>query len=164
MPKRKISTEIKMWAVEQVRQGRSADETAKELGVHPSLVRWWVSVYEYHGIEGLERKHQTYSGEFKKEVIDDVRENGLSYRQAAAKYNIGNHVSIQKWERIYLEQGMEGLCQENRGKASKEVHAVKGRRKKQEGPDADLIAELQRLRMENEYLKKLNALVRSKGK
>ena len=93
-----------------------------------------------------------------------MRENGLSYRQAAAKYNIGNHMSIQKWERVYLDQSLEGLFEENRGKASKESHAVKGRRKKQECPDVDLIAELQRLRMENEYLKKLNALVQSKGK
>ena len=75
MPKKKISTEVKVWAIEQVKQGHSADETAADLGVHPSLVRWWTSVYEFHGIEGLERKHQTYSGEFKKLIC--ARERAL---------------------------------------------------------------------------------------
>ena len=61
---------------------------------------------------------------------------------------------LQRWERIYLEEGAEGLMKERRGRDSK------GRPPKLDKQvEEDLIAENQRLRMEIEYLKKLSALV-----
>ena len=65
--------------------------------------------------------------------------------------------SIKRWERIFLEEGAEGLMKERRGKSygSKKSRPPKLDKKVEE----DLIAENQRLRMEIEYLKKLSALV-----
>ena len=62
---------------------------------------------------------------------------------------------MQAWERVYLEEGPEGLYVERRGRRST------GRPPKQmdQKVKEDLIAEVQRLRAENDYLKKLNALV-----
>ena len=58
------------------------------------------------------------------------------------------------WERIYLEEGPEGFLVERRGRNST------GRpRKLPKEVEEDLLAEVQRLRAENEYLKKLQALV-----
>ena len=71
-----------------------------------------------------------------------------------------NYAFIQKWERIYLEEGAEGLMKERRGKASSSDGVRKGRAPKlDKQAEEDLIAENQRLRMEIEYLKKLSALV-----
>jgi len=99
-------------------------------------------------------KGKSFSGKFKQTVIEDVRKNHLSYREAMKKYRIGGKMSIQQWERIYLEEGPEGLCVERRGRASK------GRPPKLDKQvEKDLISEVQRLRAENDYLKKLNALV-----
>ena len=96
----------------------------------------------------------SYSGKFKQTVIEDIRENHLSYREAIRKYGIGGKMSIQQWERIYLEEGPKGLSIERRGRGSK------GRPPKlDKKTEEDLIAEVQRLRAENDYLKKLNALV-----
>ena len=79
----------------------------------------------------------------------------LSYREAARQFEINDHNRVAAWERIYLEEGPEGLYIERRGRSSK------GRPPKKLKPEVeeDLLAEVQRLRAENAYLKKLNALV-----
>ena len=102
------------------------------------------------------RTNRKYSPEFKLSVIMDMRENHLGVRDAERKYGISNSV-ILRWERIYLEEGAEGLAKERRGKKAT------GRPPKlDEKTREDLIAENQRLRIENEYLKKLDALVRER--
>lgn len=99
-------------------------------------------------------KGKSFSGKFKLAVVEDVRKNHLSHQEAMRKYGIGGKMSIQKWERIYLEEGPEGLYIERRGRGSP------GRPPKLDKEvKKDLIAEVQRLRAENDYLKKLSALV-----
>ena len=107
-----------------------------------------------------------YSPEFKLSVIMDLREHHLSFRETARKYNlvIQSEASaanmIQRWERIFLEEGAEGLMKERRGRACKASGTRKGRPPKLDKKvEEDLIAENQRLRMEIDYLKKLSALV-----
>ena len=79
----------------------------------------------------------------------------LSYTEAARQFEVSNHQRVASWERIYLEEGPQGLYVERRGRGSK------GRPPKKLNPEAeeDLLAEVQRLRAENAYLKNLNALV-----
>ena len=77
-------------------------------------------------------------------------EEKLSYSEAARQFEINDYGIIQRWERIYLEEGSEGLAIERRGRKST------GRPMKLQ---KDLIAEVQRLRAENAYLKNLQALV-----
>ena len=110
-----------------------------------------------------------YSSEFKICVIMDMRENHLSYRETARKYDLvvqseaSAATMVQKWERIYLEEGTEGLMKERRGRACKASGCNKGRPPKLDKKvEEDLIAENQRLRMEIEYLKKLDALVQKR--
>ena len=113
---------------------------------------------------------QKYSAEFKIGVIMDMREHHLGYRETVRKYwdvskgqeaNYKN--AVQRWERIYLEEGAEGLMKERRGRAGAASGTKKGRPPKLDKKvEEDLIAENQRLRMEIEYLKKLDALVQKR--
>ena len=110
------------------------------------------------------RKNKNYSPEFKIRVIMDMREHRLSYHETVRKYELGNgqtggaRLMVQRWERIFLEEGAEGLMKERRGKNN--TSAKRGRPPKLDKKvEEDLIAENQRLRMEIEYLKKLSALV-----
>ena len=78
----------------------------------------------------------------------------LSYSEAARRFEINDHKRVAAWERIYLEEGPEGFVIERRGRGSKS-HPPKQLSKEVE---EDLLAEVQRLRAENEYLKNLQAL------
>ena len=115
-----------------------------------------------------------YSPEFKISVIMDMREHHLGYRETVRKYwSTGQEANyknqIKRWERIYLEEGEAGFYMERRGKATKMDNPKKGRPRKKsldKQVENDLIAELQRLkeenqylRAENEYIKKLSALI-----
>lgn len=114
-----------------------------------------------------ERKQKRYSAEFKIGVIMDMREHHLGYRETARKYwgvsrgeDLNYMNNVIRWERIYLEEGVEGLMKERRGRACSAGGTIKGRPPKLDKKvEEDLIAENQRLRMEIEYIKKLSALV-----
>ena len=119
----------------------------------------------------MAKKGQTfkkYSPEFKISVILDMRENRLGYCETVRKYRLGPVETggardmLQRWERKYLEEGIEGLTKDNRGRPT--VNGKKRGRppKLDKQVEEDLIAENQRLRMEIEYLKKLNALVQER--
>lgn len=112
-------------------------------------------------------KQKRYSSEFKIHVIMEMREHHLSYNETVrrnwdiTKGQEANYIKVvQRWERIFLEEGAEGLMKERRGRACSAGGTRKGRPPKLDKKvEEDLIAENQRLRMEIEYLKKLSALV-----
>ena len=103
--------------------------------------------------------NKKYSPEFKKLVVETMLKGKLGYSETAERFEI-RHKRVQDWERIYLEEGKEALLEERRGRACAASGTQKGRKPKlDKKTEEDLIAENQRLRMENDYLKKLNALV-----
>ena len=98
--------------------------------------------------------NKRYTGEFKQMVAEAIIRDKMSYREAAKQFEVSNHHLVADWERIYLMEGPEGLYIERRGRGSK------GRpRKFPKEVEEDLLKEVQRLRAENAYLKKLQALV-----
>ena len=112
------------------------------------------------------QQQRKYSAEFKISVIMDMREHRLGYNETIRKYQLGGVQTggardmLRRWERIFLEEGAEGLMKERRGRACAASGTKKGRPPKLDPKiEEDLIAENQRLRMEIEYLKKLSALV-----
>ena len=99
--------------------------------------------------------NKRYTPEFKRMVVETMKKEHLSIYAAMQEFGINDHKIIERWERIYLEEGPEGLAIERRGRSSK------GRSPKQlpKQVEEDLLAEVQRLRAENDYLKNLQALV-----
>ena len=121
------------------------------------------------------QKLRQYSPEFKLSVIMDMREHGLSYSETVRKYALGDpylgghRAMLKRWERVYVEEGPEGLAIERRGWATKMDNPNKGRQKKKVKIEKGSPNELEQLRervyyleAENEYLKKLDALIREK--
>lgn len=101
--------------------------------------------------------NKSYTGEFKQKVVEDIKISQLTYQEAADKHNVKSKTQIMNWERIYLEEGHEGLYIEHRGRKTGSNRGCQPKLDKK--LEDDLITEVQRLRAENAYLKKLNALV-----
>jgi transposase len=161
----KFSLETKLKAVKAVlERGLSAGAVAKSLPTTKVVIQRWVARYEKFGIEGLSMKSGTYTGDFKVRVVEYIQENGLSLFQGAAHFGIPSDSTVGKWERIYLEDGPEALYRDNRGRKAKVKKDKDNKPNINSSAGEDLIAEIQRLRMENEYLKKLNALVQAREK
>lgn len=104
--------------------------------------------------------NKRYTGEFKVMVVETMRKEKLSYREAARQFEVPSDTRIASWERIYLTEGPEGLAVERRGRTCAASGTQKGRPEKLPPKvEEDLIAENQRLRAEVAYLKNLQALV-----
>lgn len=144
---------------------------AQEYGVEATSLRNWVAAFREHGEAGLERKYrgQNYSADFKLEVLTRMVDEGLSCRQAAVLFNIRRVDSIGTWRRRYDEGGFAALATPSRQtETTVSVHTKPpAGRRESDSPEPvpsrdELLQELERLRAENAYLKKLDALVRTK--
>lgn len=98
--------------------------------------------------------NKRYTPGFKKLVVETMLSEKLSYCETARRFEVSCDKRIKDWERTYLTEGAEGFAVERRGRSST------GRPKKlPKEVEEDLLAEVQRLRAENDYLKNLQALV-----
>jgi transposase len=138
---------------------------ARKHGVDYAKVRLWAKLYQAHGTRGLARKYSHYSAKFKLSVLRRMWTKRLSYYEASAAFNIRNPHTLAKWERLYREGGPKALMPRKQGRprsmSDPKDKPPSERSDAQRSPE-ELIAELNRLRMENAYLKKLEALVRAR--
>ena len=160
----KYSYEFKLEVVKYcVEKHHGAKYAAKHFSIPAySTVEKWVNKYNEHGEKGLFKNlKSSYCGEFKQNVVEYMHENHLSAKKTAIHFNLGGTKQVTRWERIYYEEGPQALYQERRGRR-KNMSSKPRKKKLSKEAEEDLIAENQRLRMENEYLKKLNALVQER--
>ena len=165
MSKKKYSTELKLEIVQRyINESIGLKVLAKEYFVCPGDIQKWRDAYLENGVAGLCTTRGTYTGDFKVSVVEYMHNTGASIRKTAAHFNIPSFKSVADWERIYYENGKEALYIERRGRASKMGIKKSSKTNKPIEANEDLLAEVQRLRMENEYLKKLNALIQKREK
>ena len=162
--KAKYSKELKLEIVKRYLKGESPSVLVNEYKMPKNMdseIHKWVHKYEIHGAKGLVGRKESYSGEFKVHVVEYMHNNRMSLTATADHFCIQSVPTLSKWERIYYEEGKEALFEERRGRNSMgKKKPVKP--KNNVNQNEDLLAEVQRLRMENEYLKKLNALVQER--
>jgi len=85
-------------------------------------------------------------------ILNYIEEHGLSPREATAKFNLGSHETVKQWQQIRKTQGDLAFFKEKRGRNSMVSN--------KDISNEPLEDEVQRLRMENAYLKKLISLSR----
>ena len=160
----KYSNEFKLKVIEYcINEHHGYRDAEKHFGVNHEHLRRWIKRYESYGIEGLVTKRKRYDGKFKQNVVEYMHQNHLSCSETALRFQIPQDYLIGKWERIYYEEGPQALYEERRGR-NKHMSSKPRKKKLSKETEKDLIEEVQQLRMENEYLKKLNALVQERIK
>lgn len=161
----KHTTAFKHSVVEFYGSGeRGYREVSKYFGIDNATVRSWVAIHAAHGSAGLMKKFSLYDAAFKLSVLKRMWEDELSLRQTAAIFNIRSRTCISDWEKRYESGGIAALAPRRRGRPrpmpetpiiiSQEDAPQNDEVKSRE----ELLAELNYLRMENAYLKKLKAL------
>jgi transposase len=117
-----------------------------------------------------------YSSELKLEIVRAYIDGDIGARALAKKYAIDDH-KLRQWTRLYNPRiGRSGQEIQQKGGIEALKPRATGRRKAMVDPKGkpppkeandrqsreEVLAELSQLRMENAYLKKLNALVQAR--
>ena len=157
---RKHSLSEKLEVVELYRSGSGSSTISKKLGIHRSIVKNWIRIYQTNGVLALGKgNHSLLPLELKQEAVKDVLEKSLSFESVALKYHVSKS-AVYSWTQQAKSHGYESLSQIKRGRPPKDM----GRPKKKV-PETELEKlqeELRYLRAENAYLKKLRALVQER--
>ena len=102
--KAKVSTEIKVQAVEDYLRGiKSLSEISNELNIYRSSVSAWVRKYKTFGREGLLNKgyNTSYSAQVKTQAVIDYLEGSGSLDDICIKYKISAIGILQHWIKKY---------------------------------------------------------------
>ncbi|WP_188457025.1 IS3 family transposase, partial [Virgibacillus oceani] len=141
-------------------------DLAKQIGVDNSVLRYWVKLYEYHGDKAFTFPYTNYSPAFKLKVLQFIEENGYSIREASAFFHIPDFSMVRRWKKKWEKGGIDALEVKRKGHLDMTDHKKENKMKERSNKDSikTMQKELEHLRMENEYLKKLNGLSSRKGK
>jgi transposase len=141
-------------------------DLANELGISKSALQRWVAWFHKHG-GFIERKPaHAYAPEFKLSVLQHMWENHLSHSQTSLHFDIPDHTSVGNWARLYATGGVNALMQSQKDDSASMTIPTTKPETPSTGADQSqkqLLKEIEQLRMENAYLKKLQALVASQG-
>jgi len=164
----KISTVKKFLA-----SGESQAGFAERAGLSRSRLRMWVAQFQSVGAKGMLKPKTglNYDAQFKLKVLKHLGNHSLTYAKTERLFDIRTSGLLAKWEQRYLSFGMSGLGRRARG-SSNSMPSTKISQSPAPGNPPDdkvdkrtheaLLAELNYLRAENAYLKKLAALIQSK--
>ena len=162
----KYSYEFKLLCVKEVlEQHYSINSVAKKYNVDNKSVDLWLDLYQnYGGMVLLPRKNQTYTVDFKIKVLKSINKKSLSLRKACLLFFIPTKSIIIKWQKDFTNFGLEGLQPKQRGRPLS-MSDYKRKKHKSDKPltrEEELLKENERLRCENELLKKLQALIQAR--
>ena len=153
--------DFKIQVIAYYMQGHTGRATAEEFNLDNKIVIKWVKQYQSGSIEAIKPKISKayYSREFKHEVITTMLSQGLSQSEAALRFNISSPALISHWHKAYRQEGMSGLTSKRQGRTAMSKPYITDK-PDDEKTAAELRRELEYLRAEVAYLKKLDALLR----
>ena len=159
----KYSKQFKLMIVKEYMEGPLGYTLLARKYDIPSKARIerWVKSYKALGEEGLRKKRckKVYSVQFKLNVLNFMKQTGASYQDTAIEFQMNNSTLIANWNKIFLTEGIEGLKEKPKGRPpmSGKRKAKSVKQEKAMNREEQLEREIELLRLENTYLKKLKA-------
>ena len=160
----KYSKEFKLECVMKYKNGEYIKDPpgVKHAYFHSQILKW-NKIFDSVGEVGFDHSRPTLTIKDRMKLMIRI-ENGESYNSVAASAGINDGL-LNKWHKIYLQDGIEGLQSLKRGKSkmSKKTYLEKSLdQMTPEEKNKYYEERLEYLEAENAYLKKLRALVQSK--
>ena len=159
----KLTNDQRLEIYHKRKQGMTISDLAKLYNVNKHTIEYLIRLLDRHDEDVLrKRKNRYYSPELKLEIINKVSMEHRSINETAIEYGLSSHGILCNWMKSYKENGYT-IVEKKRGRSptmSKKVKPV-------DPNDKDAIIrqkdeEILRLRAENEYLKKLRAVVQAR--
>jgi transposase len=143
----------------------SKKEYAKQMGVTRAQFQYWLKLYELQGEEGFRDPYTNFTVSFKLDVLNYMVQSGASLMDTAALFRISSYTMVYDWQKKMEVGGMEALEPKEKGRPTMGKKSTnQSKQAPVKGSVKALETRIKQLEMENEYLKKLNALVQNKEK
>ena len=161
----KLTREQKLDIYKKQKDGKSIALLSKEYSVNMSVIQYLIRVIDKHG-EGILRndKNNFYSLVLKEEIINKVLVNNQSVKSTAIEYGLLSYGMLSNWIKSYKDNGYV-IVERTRGRSP----TMKTNQSKKEYSEMTLEEKnefnekrIQYLQAENEYLKKLRAVVQAR--
>ena len=158
-----LTREQKIEIYHKKKSGVSNSSLSKQYGIAESGIRYLIKLIDKHGEDILRKnKNNYYHPEQKLEIINKVLIQKQSVKSTAIEYGLLSQGMLVNWIKSYRENGYTTV-EKKRGRTSTMEKVTKAI----DPNDKDIIIkakdeEILRLRAENEYLKKLRAVVQAR--
>lgn len=159
----KLTNDQRLEIYHKRKQGMTMTTLSKEYRISKAGIEYLIRLLDKHGEEILRQdKNRYYSPDLKKEIINKILIEHFSVTETAIEYGLPSKSIIFQWIKSYKENGYT-IVEKKRGRPPN----MKKNIKPVDPNDKDTIIkqkdeEILRLRAENEYLKKLRAVVQER--
>ena len=160
----KLTREDKIEIYERRKNGETVVSLAKSFNVNKIIIHYLIKLIRKHGYDVLGNgKNRYYSREFKLQTINRVLVNYESVRQVAIDIGLASDGILHNWLSKFKENGYN-VVEKKKGRKTKSM--TKPKKNDKELSEKEKIKKLEEenlyLKAENEYLKKLRALVQER--
>ncbi|WP_211260004.1 IS3 family transposase [Pseudostreptobacillus hongkongensis] len=160
----KLTRKDKIEIYERRKKGETISSLTKAFDVHESNIRYLITLIKKHGYDILRKdKNRTYSKDFKLQIINRILISHESINYVALDIGLVSSGILHNWLSKFKENGYN-VIEKKKGRKPKSMTKPKKNNKtlSEKEKIKQLEDEILYLKAENEYLKKLRALVQER--
>ena len=160
----KLTRENKIEIYERRKNGETISSLANSFNIHESKIKYLIALIKKHGYTILRNgKNRIYSKDFKLQIINRILINHESINSVAIDIGLASNGILHNWLSKFKENGYN-VVEKKKGRKPKSM--TKPKKSDKILLEKDKIKQLEDeiiyLKAENEYLKKLRALVQER--